>query len=145
MSCTCACARDCPDLDGVFAKIENRPAIVSCDESNQCTFDIENFFVKLVAPCRTTECQVQGYNFEDGTYRVDQNTWLDPLLAAIPLVVLVAINAALLVFLIRHRDLYFAPEVSKLSVVGIGYPAPPARAVAMHVTTPVAVTGTPSI
>ena len=144
---SCACARDCPDLDGVFAKIENRPAIVSCDESNQCTFDIENFFVKLVAPCRTTECQVQGYNFEDGTYRVDQNTWLDPLLAAIPLVVLVAINAALLVFLIRHRDLYFAPEVSKLSVVGIGAatPAPPARAVAMHVTTPVAVTGTPSI
>ena len=75
---TCSCQNDCPDLDGIFSTIENKPAVISCDENNQCTFDIENFFVKLIAPCQTTSCRVKGYNFEDGTFEVRSNTWLDP-------------------------------------------------------------------
>ena len=111
-STSCVCDRDCPDLGGVFDSIEKRPAIISCDEGNMCTFDIENFFVKLVAPCRTTECQLQGHRFEDGTYRVTQNTSLDPVLAAIPLIVLVSVNASLLVFLVRNKGVYFSRSAS---------------------------------
>ena len=105
---SCVCDRDCPELAGIFATIQGKPAVIDCDEANQCTFDIENFFVKLIAPCKTTECRVQGYNFEDGSFKVSENTWLDPLLAAIPLIILVGINMALLVFLILHRGLYFS-------------------------------------
>ena len=105
---SCTCERDCPDLDGIFASIQGRPAVIDCDESNECTFDIENFFVKLIAPCKTTECRVEGYSFEDGLFRVQRNAWLDPVIASIPLIALVAISVALLGILIRRRDLYFS-------------------------------------
>ena len=108
-STSCTCERDCPDLKGIFDSIQDRPAVVYCDESGDCTFDIENFFVKLIAPCNATECLVVGYNFEDGSFRVEKNTWLDPVIAAIPLIVLVAINISLLGILLRRRDLYFSP------------------------------------
>ena len=104
---SCTCERDCPDLAGVFEKIENRPALIDCDEAYQCTFDIENFFVKLVAPCKNAECRVQGYNFEDGSYEISSDRWLDPFLASIPLIILLGINAALVGFLLRHKSLYF--------------------------------------
>jgi ABC-type multidrug transport system ATPase subunit len=105
---SCTCERECPDLDGVFSKIQNRPAVIGCDSENTCSFDIENFFVKLIASCKTTECRVQGYNFEDGSYRVKLNTWVDPMLASIPLIVLLISNLSLFVYLFMHRDLYFA-------------------------------------
>ena len=104
---SCTCERDCPDLAGVFEKIENRPALIDCDETYHCTFDIENFFVKLVAPCKNAECRVQGYNFEDGSYEISSNRWLDPFLASIPLIILVGMNVALVTFLLWHKSLYF--------------------------------------
>ncbi len=107
-STSCTCERDCPDLKGIFDSIEGRPAVISCDERNECTFDIENFFVKLIAPCNTTECLVEGYKFEDGSFRVEKNTWVDPVIAAIPLIVLVAVNISLLWILLRRRDAYFS-------------------------------------
>lgn len=104
---SCSCQYNCPDLEGIFATIENRPAVISCDESRQCTFDIENFFVKLKAPCKTTSCRVNGYNFEDGSFEVRENTWLDPFLASIPLIILVSVSAFLFGCIAHHRTLYF--------------------------------------
>ena len=115
---TCSCQNDCPDLDGIFSTIENKPAVISCDENNQCTFDIENFFVKLIAPCQTTSCRVKGYNFEDGTFEVRSNTWLDPFLASIPLIVLVCMSASLMGFIASRKSLYFARGGSSVTPDG---------------------------
>ncbi|KAI8112521.1 hypothetical protein M9434_003844 [Picochlorum sp. BPE23] len=104
---SCSCERDCPDLDGIFANIQGRPALVDCDENNICTFDIENFFIKLIAPCETRECRVTGYKLLEGEFTISRSEWLDPFLSALPLLVLVSLNVLLLVFLIRHRSLYF--------------------------------------
>lgn len=108
-STSCECENDCPELGGIFETIEGRPAVMSCEESNVCTFDIENFFVKLTAPCETRSCLVKGYSFEDGSFEVTRNLWLNPFLASIPLLVLVCIAGFLLSFIVYHRSLYFAP------------------------------------
>lgn len=107
---SCSCQYDCPELEGVFETIESRPAVISCDESNLCTFDIENFFVKLIAPCQTTSCLLKGYRFEDGTFEIRTNTWLNPFLASIPLIVLVFTSASLLGFILFHKSLYFEKQ-----------------------------------
>lgn len=126
-STSCSCERDCPDLKGIFDSIQDRPAVISCDETGECSFDIENFFVKLIAPCNTTECRVEGYNFEDGSFRVEKNTWLDPVIAAIPLIVLVAINMSLFGILVRRRELYFSRSTFPTPISAVPMPGPEVR------------------
>ena len=124
---SCSCQRDCPDLDGIFANIQGRPALIDCDESNMCTFDIENFFIKLIAPCETSECRVSGYKLLEGEFTISRSEWLDPFLAALPLLVLVSLNVLLLVFLVRHRSLYFPrrreedPVKTSVGYTGVTY------------------------
>lgn len=48
-------------------KIEGNPCTLSCDEATgECSFDIDNFFVNLVAPCTVQQCIVEGYTASQG-------------------------------------------------------------------------------
>lgn len=57
------------DLQGVLDVIAGNPCVISCDESTgECTFDIQDFFVTLVAPCTTQQCIVQGFTIGQGAF-----------------------------------------------------------------------------
>lgn len=59
------------DLQGVLDVIEGNPCVISCDESTgECTFDIQDFFVTLIAPCTTRQCAVQGFTIGQGARAV---------------------------------------------------------------------------
>ena len=109
-STSCECQRDCPELDGVFNQIEGNPCVIDCDVDGICSFDIKNFFVKLVAPCTTAECLVQGYSLADGEFTVENNDWLDPFLASLPLLLLMMCGLLFLGMVVKSRSLYFMPS-----------------------------------
>ena len=112
---SCTCERDCPQLDGVFQQIEGNPCVIDCDEKGVCTFDIKNFFIKLVAPCTNAECLVQGYSLKQGSFVVASENISDAVIAALPLIVLVLSGAGLGTFLMMHRALYFRKSSSIVS------------------------------
>lgn len=109
-STSCACSYDCPDLDGPFSDIQGKPAIIDCNAAGNCTFDIQDFFIKLEAPCTNQECQLQGYILTEGAYTYSPNSDLNPFLAAIPLIALVAVAAGLGAYVVWHRHFFRAPK-----------------------------------
>ncbi len=55
------------DLQGVLDVIEGNPCTLSCNEvTGECTFDIQDFFVTLIAPCTNAQCIVEGYTASQG-------------------------------------------------------------------------------
>lgn len=47
--------------------IEGNPCTLSCNEvTGECTFDIQDFFVTLIAPCTNAQCIVEGYTASQG-------------------------------------------------------------------------------
>lgn len=53
-------------MQGVLDSIDGNPSTVDCAPGGECAFDIDNFFVKLVAPCTNAECLVPGYVMAEG-------------------------------------------------------------------------------
>lgn len=53
-------------MEGILNKIKGQPAAIDCTPEGMCTFDIQDFFVTLVAPCQTASCVVPGYSFVQG-------------------------------------------------------------------------------
>jgi hypothetical protein len=53
-------------VEGILNKIKGQPAAIDCTPEGMCTFDIQDFFVTLVAPCQTASCVVPGYSFVQG-------------------------------------------------------------------------------
>lgn len=106
-STSCECQRDCPELAGVFDQIQGTPCTIDCNTDGICSFDIKNFFVKLVAPCTNAECLVQGYSLVDGTFSIENNDWLDPFLASLPLLILMLCGLIFVGMVVRSRSLYF--------------------------------------
>jgi ABC-type lipoprotein export system ATPase subunit len=104
----CQCASQCPDLEDIFKQIKGKPAVLDCDEENICTFDIQGFFVKLIAPCSNPECRVQGYTIQEIDYEAQATTNWDPLLAALPLLLLVVATLVLGLYVLSHRRLFSA-------------------------------------
>ena len=155
----CKCQRDCPDVQGILGSINGKPCSIDCTPEGVCTFDIQDFFVTLVAPCATAACVVPGYSFVEGApapvqlllarvlwereqlcmagwrpaaerlrlrpptgvhatcpmpsrlvpagdYTITQSQGYDPVIAAIPLMVLVGLAAFLSLYLARHRSLF---------------------------------------
>ena len=54
------------DVEGILSKINGQPCSIDCTPDGHCTFDIQNFFVTLVAPCQTASCVVPGLIFAEG-------------------------------------------------------------------------------
>jgi len=54
------------DVQGILDDIQGKPCSIDCDSQGMCTFDIQDFFVTLVAPCQTAACVVPGYTFVEG-------------------------------------------------------------------------------
>ncbi len=114
-STACQCRTACPDLDGVFDKLKNQPAIIDCDESGMCVFDIKNFFVTLKAPCTNHECLVEGYVMQEGAFTDDpsDNDWT-PLIAAIPLIALVLAACVFSFYLLKNRAFFKVTNLNTL-------------------------------
>jgi ABC-type multidrug transport system ATPase subunit len=112
---TCACERECTDVQGVLDKINGNPCTISCDNTTgECTFDIQDFFVKLVAP-RTTqvsECLVEAFSLSSNSYIYGDGSRgeslgedvYNPIMATIPLMVLTLTAVFLTVYLYKHRS-----------------------------------------
>jgi len=113
-STSCSCRTACPDLDGVFSKIQNQPAVIDCDEAGVCTFDIKDFFVTLKVPCTNHECLVEGYVMQEDAYTDDPSdkNWT-PLIAAIPLLALVAAACVFSFYLLANRAFFKGAQHSK--------------------------------
>ena len=47
-------------------RINKQPCTVGCDAAGVCSFDIKDFFAKLVAPCSVSQCVVQGRYYTQG-------------------------------------------------------------------------------
>lgn len=103
----CSCASACPDLKSVFSEIEGQPCVVDCDEDNFCTFDIKNFFVKLVAQCATFDCRVDGYRMNEIPYSTSATHDWDYILAFIPFFVVLLCAGVLSGYLIFHKESVF--------------------------------------
>jgi ABC-type multidrug transport system ATPase subunit len=112
---TCACERECTDVQGVLDKINGNPCTISCDDTTgECTFDIQDFFVKLVAPCtaQVSECLVQAFSLSSNSYIYGDGSRgkslgedvYNPIIAAIPLMVLTLTAVFLAVYLYKHRS-----------------------------------------
>jgi hypothetical protein len=61
-----ACSTSAADLGGILGNINGQPCSIDCTPDGLCTFDISNFFVTLVAPCKNAACVVPGYLFTEG-------------------------------------------------------------------------------
>ncbi|KAL4541398.1 hypothetical protein Ndes2526B_g05928 [Nannochloris sp. 'desiccata'] len=127
-STACSCRTACPDLDGVFSKVKDQPSVIDCDESGICSFDIKDFFVTLKAPCTNHECLVEGYVMQEGAYTDDPSdkNWT-PLVAAIPLLALVAAACVFSFYLLSNRAFFQGAQKSKGTADG-GYGAGAAAA-----------------
>ena len=108
---SCGCKYACPDLDGVFGKIKDEPCTLDCDENGNCVFDIKDFFVTLKAPCTNHQCQVEGYAMEEGAYTYSPDKNYNPLIAAVPLMVLVTAAAVFTFYLLRNRSFFKAASL----------------------------------
>lgn len=104
---SCGCSRDCPALGAIFKSIQGNPCQIDCDEDGTCSFDIKNFYVSLKGPCTNHNCLVEGYSMQEGSLKGTSEDSLDPLLASIPLLVVVGVALGLFAFLLSHRHLYF--------------------------------------
>lgn len=110
---TCECTNGpCPDIQGVLDTIDGNPCTISCDEAGVCTFDIQDFFVKLEAPCITRECLVPSFvaNSADSYQQNFDDEWYNSVIAAIPLFVLLLLVAVLSLCLCRHRRYMFQTQ-----------------------------------
>ncbi|EFN53179.1 hypothetical protein CHLNCDRAFT_136987 [Chlorella variabilis] len=103
---TCACETECPDVEGILNRIKGQPCSIDCTPEGLCTFDIQDFFVTLVAPCQTAACVVPGYTFVQGEYTITQSQSYDGVIAAIPLMVLAGLAGFLGFYLLRHHALF---------------------------------------
>ncbi|KFM28717.1 putative ATP-dependent permease [Auxenochlorella protothecoides] len=104
-SVSCSCKEACPvDLQGVLDVIEGNPCTLSCNEvTGECTFDIQDFFVTLIAPCTNAQCIVEGYTASQGNYVAPASSKnYDPVIAAIPLMALIGLVGFLLAYLLFH-------------------------------------------
>ncbi|GAB4823317.1 hypothetical protein N2152v2_010363 [Parachlorella kessleri] len=105
----CKCQTACPDVQGILDSAEGKPVWVDCDPATgDCTIEIQDFFVTFVAPCSPAECLVPGYLMDEGTYTVSTDKDYNPVIAAVPLMGLVAVAAFLSTYLITHRAYWAA-------------------------------------
>lgn len=126
-STSCTCDNACPYLDGVFSQIEGQPCIITCDEqTGHCVFDIKNFFVTLEAPCTNHDCQVAGYIMAEGAYTYTPDTNYNPVIAAIPLMILVIVAVWMLSYLFIERK-YFGAAMKSSGNLGNNVAAAPSR------------------
>lgn len=78
-------------------------------------FDIKNFFVTLEAPCTTNDCQVAGYVMAEGAYTYTPETSYNPVIAAIPLMILVIVTVWMLSYLLMERK-YFSAAIKNSGI-----------------------------
>ena len=95
-------------MQGVLDQIEGEPCTVGCGPDGQCVFDIQDFFVTLVAPCQTAGCLVPSYSLESSEFRYQTSHNYDPVIAAVPIMALVFAATALTAYLLRHRGFWTA-------------------------------------
>lgn len=126
---SCSCASSCPDLKGVFDRIEGQPCVIDCDESGECVFDIKDFFVTLKAPCTNQACLVDGFTMEEGAYTYSPDKDYNPLIAAIPLIALLSATAVFTTYLLMNRSFFKAVSsrgvAAKSAAAGVATVASP--------------------
>ena len=69
-------------------------------------FDIQDFFITLKAPCTNHACLVEGYQLEEGAYTQTTDKDYNSLIAAVPLIALVAAAAFFIVFYLKDRAFF---------------------------------------
>eukprot|EP00887_Chlorella_sp_A99_P006677 scaffold3.g6677.t1 len=132
-STSCKCQTACPDIQAragagkrggagceragvgrgrsALDQIEGQRASISCTAAQECTFDIDNFFVALTAPCTTADCLVSDYTLESSTWSYQPDKDYNPVIAAVPLMALVVLAAFLSSYLVRHRRFWTEVDV----------------------------------
>ena len=108
-SVLCSCERSCPDIEGVLKDIEGKPCTVDCDEDNNCTFDIKDFFVKLIARCSNHDCRVDGYRFTEVAYDDSNAQNWDPVIALIPLFLVMISTLVLFAYTLTYWRMLTSP------------------------------------
>ncbi|KAL4431621.1 hypothetical protein ABPG77_001463 [Micractinium sp. CCAP 211/92] len=106
VSTHCECQTPGCAVQNILDDVEGKPCSIDCTADSTCSFNIQDFIFDLVAPCQMASCVVPGYTFVEGDYRITTSKSYNPVIAAVPMMVLVALAAFLSLYLTRHRALF---------------------------------------